>query len=66
MNFSNVITEIPAARLTSPSMCAMCLKWDVLKKKPIVAIPLPKQEKKKNFCGNAIAEIGEEKKNGGC
>ena len=42
MNFSNVITEIPAARLTGPSMCAMCSKWDVLKKKPIVTIPFPK------------------------
>ena len=43
MNFGNVITEIPAARLTCPSVCAMCLKWDVLKKKkPIVAIPLSK------------------------
>ena len=30
-------------------MCAMCLKWDVLKKK--------------TNCGNTIAEIGEEKKN---
>ena len=27
-----------------------------------MAIPLPKQEKKKKICGNAIAEIGEEKK----
>ena len=43
-------------------MCAMCLKWDVLKKKPIVTIPFPKQGKKKKIDGNAIAEIGEEKK----
>ena len=49
MNFGNVITEIPTARLACPSVCAMCLKWDVLKKK-------------KTNCGNTIAKIGEEKK----
>ena len=32
MNFSNVITEIPAAQLACPSVCAVCSKWDVLKK----------------------------------
>ena len=48
MNFGNVITEIPAARSTCLSMCAVCSKWDVLKKK--------------TNCGNTIAEIGEEKK----
>ena len=42
MNFRNVITEIPAARSACPSVCALCLKWDVLKKKPIVAVSLPK------------------------
>ena len=56
MNFDNVITEIPAARLTCPSMCAVCSKWDVLKKnqlwqyhfrnrgrkKKFMAMPLPK------------------------
>ena len=42
MNFGNVITEIPVARLAYPSACVVCSKWDVLKKKPIVAIPLPK------------------------
>ena len=48
MNFGNVITEIPAARSACPSVCVVCSKWDVLKKKT-------------NF-GNSIAEIGEEKK----
>ena len=48
MNFGNVITEIPAARLACPSVCVVCSKWDVLKKK--------------TNCGNTIAEIGEEKK----
>ena len=48
MNFGNVITEIPAARSACPSVCAVCSKWDVLKKK--------------TNCGNTIAEIGEEKK----
>ena len=33
MNFGNVITEIPAARSTCLSMCTVCSKWDVLKKK---------------------------------
>ena len=33
MNFGNVITEIPATRSACPSVCAMCSKWDVLKKK---------------------------------
>ena len=43
MNFGNVITEIPATRSACLSVCAVCSKWDVLKKKkPIVAIPLPK------------------------
>ena len=56
MNFDNVITEIPAARLTCLSMCAVCSKWDVLKKnqlwqyhfrnrgrkKKFMAMPLPK------------------------
>ena len=42
MNFGNVITEIPVARLAYPSACVVCSKWDVLKKKPIVAIPLLK------------------------
>ena len=43
MNFGNVITEIPTTRSACPSVCAMCSKWDVLKKKkPIMAIPLPK------------------------
>ena len=32
MNFGNVITEIPAARSTCPSVCAECSNWDVLKK----------------------------------
>ena len=41
MNFGNVITEIPATRLACSSVCAVCLKWDVLKR-PIVAIPLLK------------------------
>ena len=49
MNFGNVITEIPAARSACPSVCAVCSKWDVLKKK-------------KTNCGNTIAEIEEEKK----
>ena len=53
MNFGNVITEIPAARLACPSVCAMCLKWDVL---------MGCAKKKKTNCGNTIAEIGEEKK----
>ena len=44
MNFGNVITEITAARSACPSVC---LKWDVLKNKPIVIIPLPKWGKKK-------------------
>ena len=42
MNFGNLIIEIPVARLAYPSACGVCSKWDVLKKKPIVAIPLPK------------------------
>ena len=42
MNFGNVITEIPAAQSVCLSVCAVCSKWDVLKKNPIVAIPLPK------------------------
>ena len=42
MNFDNVITEIPAAQSVCLSVCAVCSKWDVLKKNPIVAIPLPK------------------------
>ena len=42
MNFRNVITEIPVAQSACPSVCALCLKWDVLKKKPIVAVSLPK------------------------
>ena len=47
MNFGNGITEIPATRSACPSVCAMCSKWDVLKKKkkPIMAIPLPKFNK---------------------
>ena len=32
MNFCNVITEIHAARSAYPSVCAVCLMWDVLKK----------------------------------
>ena len=48
MNFGNVITEIPATRSVCPSVCAVCSKWDVLKKK--------------TNCGNTIAKIGEEKK----
>ena len=32
MNFGNVITEILAARSAYLSVCAMCSKWDVLKK----------------------------------
>ena len=42
MNFGNVITEIPAVQSVCLSVCAVCSKWDVLKKNPIVAIPLPK------------------------
>ena len=42
MNFGNAITEIPVARSAYLSVCAVCSKWDVLKKNPIVAIPLPK------------------------
>ena len=49
MNFGNVITEIPATRSACPSVCAVCLKWDVPKKK-------------KTSCSNNIVEIGEEKK----
>ena len=49
MNFGNVITEIPAAWSACSSVCAVCLNWDVPKKK-------------KTNCGNNIAEIGEEKK----
>ena len=48
MNFGNVITEIPVAQSVCLSVCAVCSKWDVLKKK--------------TNCGNTIAEIGEEKK----
>ena len=44
MNFGNVITEIPAAQSICLSVCAVCSKWDVLKKK--------------TNCGNTIAEIG--------
>ena len=33
MNFGNVITKIPAAWSACPSVCAVCSKWDVLKKK---------------------------------
>ena len=33
MNFGNVITEIPATRSACPSVCAVCSKWDVLKKR---------------------------------
>ena len=50
MNFDNVIIEILTARSVYPSVCAVCSKWDVLKKK--------------TNCGNTIAEIGEEKKSG--
>ena len=42
MNFGNVIIKILTARSVYPSVCAVCSKWDVLKKKPIMAIPLPK------------------------
>ena len=49
MNFGNVITEIPATRSVCPCVCAVCSKWDVLKKK-------------KTNCDTTIAEIGEEKK----
>ena len=48
MNFGNVITKIPAAWSACPSVCAVCSKWDVLKKK--------------NQLWQCIAEIGEEKK----
>ena len=51
MNFGNVITKIPAARSACPSVCVVCSKWDVLKKK----------KKKKTNCGNTIVEIREEK-----
>ena len=33
MYFGNVITEIPSARSTCSSVCAVCSKWDVLKKR---------------------------------
>ena len=44
-------------------MCAVCSKWDVLKKKkkPNCGNTIVEIGEKKN-CGNAIAEIGEEKK----
>ena len=48
MNFSNVITEIPTARSACPSVWAVCLKWDVLKKK-------------KSNSGNTNAKMGEKK-----
>ena len=48
LNFGNVITEILAAQLACLSVCDVCSKWDVLKKKT-------------NY-GNTIAKIGEEKK----
>ena len=48
MNFGNLITEIPVARLAYPSACGVCSKWDVLKKK--------------TNCGNTIEEIGKKKK----
>ena len=49
MNLGNVITEIPATQSACPSVCAVCSKWDVLKKE-------------KTNCGNTIVEIREEKK----
>ena len=33
MNFGNVISQIPVARSVCLSMCAVCSKWDMLKKK---------------------------------
>ena len=48
MNFSNVITKISAARSVCLSVCVVCSKWDVLKKK--------------TNCGNTIEEIGKKKK----
>ena len=42
LNFGNVITEIPTAQTSYPSVCCVL--------------------KKETNCGNAIAEIGEEKK----
>ena len=48
MNFGNVITEIPVARLAYPE--CMCCVLEV------------GCAKKKTNCGNTIAEIGEEKK----
>ena len=65
MNFGNVITEIPATRSTCPSACAKCSNWDVLKKNQLWQYHCRNRGRRKN-CGNAIAEIGEEKKNSGC
>ena len=57
MNFGNVITEIPAARSACP---------DVPKKKNQLWQYHCRNRGRKKNCGNAIAEIGEEKKNSGC
>ena len=49
LNFGNVITEIPAARTSGPSVCCVLCARSVKcsKKKPIVAMPLPKMGGKK-------------------
>ena len=63
MNFGNVITEIPAARSACPSVCDVCSKWDVLKKKTNCSNTIAKIGEEKKICGNCgntIAEIGEE------
>ena len=60
MNFGNVITEIPAARLACSSVCVVCAEKKTNCGNSIAEIG----EEKKNCdnCGNAIAKIGEEKK----
>ena len=60
--FGNTITEIPSAHTCCPSGCSKC---ECAQGKPNVAMALPKQKKKIDNCGNAIAEIGR-KKNSGC
>ena len=61
MNFDNVITEISADRSACPSVCAVCSKWDVLKK-PNCDNTIIEIGEEKKICGNVIAKIGEEKK----
>ena len=67
MNFGNVITEIPATRSACLSVCAVCSKWDVLKKEKknqLWQYHCRNRGRKKKICGNALPKWGKEKKSG--